>query len=97
MVPPTHVLTPRHTQAIEKLKEWSIDISGKNEAEKRELLIRCAATSLNSKLISHRETSNPMRTNAPHHAPHSLHTRKLPRVRDASLRAVSMRSWGVRE
>jgi len=41
--------------ALEKLKEWSIDITGKNDVEKRELLIRCAATSLNSKLIAHQK------------------------------------------
>jgi len=41
--------------AIEKLKEWSIDISRQDEKEKRDLLIRCAATSLNSKLISHQK------------------------------------------
>mmetsp|Transcript_50562 Transcript_50562/g.120353 ORF Transcript_50562/g.120353 Transcript_50562/m.120353 type:complete len:562 (-) Transcript_50562:93-1778(-) len=41
--------------AIEKLKEWAIDISGKNAEEKRELLIKCAATTLNSKLISHQK------------------------------------------
>jgi T-complex protein 1 subunit eta len=41
--------------AIAKLKEWAIDISGKNDADKRDLLIKCAATSLNSKLISHQK------------------------------------------
>ena len=41
--------------AISKLKEWAIDISGKDEKERRELLTKCAATSLNSKLISHQK------------------------------------------
>jgi T-complex protein 1 subunit eta len=41
--------------AIAKLKEWAIDISGKDEKEKRDLLTRCAATTLNSKLISHQK------------------------------------------
>ena len=41
--------------AIAKLREWSIDISGKDEKERRDLLVRCAATSLNSKLISHQK------------------------------------------
>jgi T-complex protein 1 subunit eta len=41
--------------AISKLKEWAIDISGKDEKERRELLVKCAATSLNSKLISHQK------------------------------------------
>lgn len=47
-------LTRGPAQALEKLKEWSIDITGKNDVEKRELLMKCAATSLNSKLIAHR-------------------------------------------
>lgn len=41
--------------AIGKLREWAIDISGKDDKERRELLVRCAATSLNSKLISHQK------------------------------------------
>ena len=38
--------------AKEKLKECIITINDKSEAEKRNLLIRCAQTSLNSKLIA---------------------------------------------
>ena len=41
--------------AISKLREWAIDISGKDPKERRELLMKCAATSLNSKLISHQK------------------------------------------
>merc|ERR1712100_193171 len=41
--------------AISKLRGWAIDISGKDPKERRELLMKCAATSLNSKLISHQK------------------------------------------
>lgn len=38
--------------AVEKVKELSVSLEGKSEAEKRELLRKCASTSLNSKLVS---------------------------------------------
>lgn len=42
--------------AKQKLKELAVDISGKDETEKRLLLEKCAATALNSKLVaSHKE------------------------------------------
>lgn len=37
--------------ALQKLSELSVDIGNKDPKEKRELLIKCAATALNSKLI----------------------------------------------
>ncbi|CAN8076175.1 unnamed protein product [Agarophyton chilense] len=41
------------TLAVERVRELAIDIHGKNAKETRLLLQRCAATSLNSKLIAH--------------------------------------------
>ncbi|KAF8820758.1 T-complex protein 1 eta subunit [Cardiosporidium cionae] len=38
--------------ALKKLEELQIDLSGKSTLEKRELLLRCAETTLNSKLVS---------------------------------------------
>jgi len=38
--------------ALEKVKQLSVSLEGKSDAEKRELLIKCATTSLNSKLVS---------------------------------------------
>eukprot|EP00879_Flechtneria_rotunda_P008190 GHRR01008580.1.p1 GENE.GHRR01008580.1~~GHRR01008580.1.p1 ORF type:complete len:234 (+),score=56.31 GHRR01008580.1:151-852(+) len=40
--------------AVEKVKELSVSLEGKGEDEKKELLLKCAATSLNSKLVSTR-------------------------------------------
>lgn len=37
---------------IERTKEISVKIKDKSEAEKRDLLLKCAMTSLNSKIIS---------------------------------------------
>eukprot|EP00300_Choanocystis_sp_HF-7_P027014 c32077_g1_i1.p1 GENE.c32077_g1_i1~~c32077_g1_i1.p1 ORF type:complete len:586 (-),score=158.90 c32077_g1_i1:93-1805(-) len=37
---------------LEKIKEIQISIEGKSQAERRELLEKCASTSLNSKLVS---------------------------------------------
>jgi T-complex protein 1 subunit eta len=37
---------------IDRLKEISLKIKDKSEAEKRDLLLKCAMTSLNSKIIS---------------------------------------------
>jgi T-complex protein 1 subunit eta len=37
---------------VSKVKELSVSLEGKGEEEKRELLLKCAATSLNSKLVS---------------------------------------------
>ena len=37
--------------ALEKVKQLSVSLEGKSDAEKRELLIKCATTSLNSKLV----------------------------------------------
>jgi hypothetical protein len=34
------------------VKELSVSLEGKGDAEKRELLVKCAETSLNSKLVS---------------------------------------------
>lgn len=39
--------------AVDRVRELAIDIHGKDRAERRVLLQRCAATSLNSKLIAH--------------------------------------------
>lgn len=39
--------------AMGRIKELAVDIHGKNKEETRSLLQRCAATSLNSKLIAH--------------------------------------------
>ena len=36
---------------MEKVKELSVSLEGKSDAEKRELLVKCASTSLNSKLV----------------------------------------------
>lgn len=38
--------------AIDKLKSTALSLEGKSEAEKRDLLLKCASTSLNSKLVS---------------------------------------------
>lgn len=38
--------------AVTKVKELSVSLEGKGDAEKRELLVKCAETSLNSKLVS---------------------------------------------
>jgi len=40
------------TIAVQKVKDLSVSLEGKSEAEKRELLTKCASTSLNSKLVS---------------------------------------------
>jgi len=37
--------------AVQKVKELSVSLEGKGEEEKKQLLIKCAATSLNSKLV----------------------------------------------
>lgn len=37
---------------IDRLKEISLKIKDKSDAEKRDLLLKCAMTSLNSKIIS---------------------------------------------
>jgi T-complex protein 1 subunit eta len=37
---------------IERINEISVKIADKSEAEKRDLLLKCAMTSLNSKIIS---------------------------------------------
>jgi len=39
-------------KCVERIKEISIKIADKSEADKRDLLIKCAETSLNSKIIS---------------------------------------------
>jgi T-complex protein 1 subunit eta len=39
-------------KSIERIREVSVKISDKSDAEKRDLLIKCAQTSLNSKIIS---------------------------------------------
>lgn len=41
--------------AVAHVKELAVEIHGKNEAERRKLLQRCASTSLNSKLIAHQK------------------------------------------
>jgi hypothetical protein len=38
--------------AVSKVKELSVSLEGKGDEEKRGLLVKCAATSLNSKLVS---------------------------------------------
>lgn len=38
--------------AVSKVKELSVSLEGKSDEEKRDLLVKCAATSLNSKLVS---------------------------------------------
>ena len=38
--------------ALAKLQEMSVDLSAKTPAEKREMLIKCAETTLNSKLVA---------------------------------------------
>jgi hypothetical protein len=40
------------TLAVAKVKEMSVSLEGTDDAEKRSLLTKCAATSLNSKLVS---------------------------------------------
>ena len=42
-------------KAVERIKEVSIKIADKNEEEKRDLLKKCAMTSLNSKIISNQK------------------------------------------
>lgn len=37
--------------AVSKVKELSVSLEGKSDEEKRDLLVKCAATSLNSKLV----------------------------------------------
>jgi T-complex protein 1 subunit eta len=37
--------------AVVKIKELAISLEGKSDAEKRDLLVKCASTSLNSKLV----------------------------------------------
>lgn len=37
--------------AVQHIKEQALDIGGKSEADMRDLLVKCAATSLNSKLV----------------------------------------------
>ena len=37
--------------AVQHIKEQAVEIGGKNEAEMRDLLVKCASTSLNSKLV----------------------------------------------
>lgn len=37
---------------IDRIKEISLKINEKDEAEKRDLLLKCAMTSLNSKIIA---------------------------------------------
>jgi T-complex protein 1 subunit eta len=39
-------------KCIDRIKEISVKIADKSEAEKRDLLIKCSETSLNSKIIS---------------------------------------------
>jgi T-complex protein 1 subunit eta len=41
--------------AIERIREVAVDIRGKDEGERMVMLQRCAATSLNSKLIAHQK------------------------------------------
>lgn len=41
--------------AVRRLKELSVDIHGRDAEETRNLLMRCASTSLNSKLIAHQK------------------------------------------
>jgi hypothetical protein len=36
---------------VAKVKELAVSLEGKSEAEKRDLLRKCAETSLNSKLV----------------------------------------------
>ncbi|KAA8494336.1 T-complex protein 1 subunit eta [Porphyridium purpureum] len=39
--------------ALARIKELAVDITGNSESERRGMLIKCASTALNSKLISH--------------------------------------------
>ena len=39
------------TLAVQHVKDASISIAGKDEQEKREMLQKCASTTLNSKLV----------------------------------------------
>lgn len=39
-------------KCLDRIKEISVKIADKDAAEKRDLLIKCAQTSLNSKIIS---------------------------------------------
>lgn len=41
--------------AVARIRELAVDIHGKDEAERKVLLQRCASTSLNSKLIAHQK------------------------------------------
>lgn len=38
--------------AVQQVKDSSISIAGKDEEEKRDMLQKCASTTLNSKLVS---------------------------------------------
>jgi len=54
--------------AKEKLREISVDVSEKSDVEKRQLLEKCAATALNSKLVSsHRDFFAKMVVDAVYH------------------------------
>ena len=39
--------------AIDKIKEIAVQVNNKNKAEQRSLLVKCAATTLSSKLVAH--------------------------------------------
>ena len=41
------------TMAVSKIKEIAVQINNKDAAEKRDLLLKCAATTLSSKLVAH--------------------------------------------
>jgi hypothetical protein len=55
LLPPSQSIIASYRQAaqlaVAKVKELSVSLEGKSDAEKRELLIKCASTSLNSKLV----------------------------------------------
>lgn len=40
------------TLAVQQVKDSSISIAGKDEEEKKQMLQKCASTTLNSKLVS---------------------------------------------
>jgi hypothetical protein len=50
--------------AVSKVKELSVSLEGKSDEEKRDLLVKCAATSLNSKLV--RRIGNMCSTSSQH-------------------------------
>ena len=55
--PPTHILSgllQAGQQAVQHVKAAAVDVGGKGEAELRDMLVKCASTSLNSKLVSNR-------------------------------------------